>query len=1110
MGRHTRSGRLGTGALALLLAAGALAAVPTPTALPNLPPSFDAATLVAAPTGVAPTVDGVVDSVWSGARPLEVTAVGGSGAFPPGSGIQVRALYDSGSLFLLIEWADATPDFAKSAWVLLDNSTPGGNWSQQAWGDDALSLVLDDRQGLEQNFSGFGCGALCHTGAVQEMRTDSPGTVDVWHWSSALTLPFGYADDLYMDNQSKSAGSLWGGFHGDGPDPAAPNLVTTVLGDRPAYLNGTVPLTQSARYVAEADKAAINWTTFNSSALPNGTRVPGYVLSAPSQARGEVRAGAVHTGSGWRLELSRPLTTSDNASRDIAFDDLNATYYWSLSLNDNRTGDNASRAGILYTMIFADNALPDLTAESVFKALPFTVIGDPVNLTVRVYNRGFGPTLAAVFAALLDANATEVANISVPTVASADLYLANFTFPSGTYSVGAHNFTAVLDTAGSELESFEDNNSIAFQVTFVTIAAPPDLAIATANGPVGTVFAGQLFTIDGTVRNNGPGDSVAPVILRALHPSFPTLYIDVGPLSANGTASFSFTFNSSGKARASYPFTVMADPNDTIAEADESVASNLRPVPVDIDDRPDLVARGVTADPPSGLEGGALNLTLTVSNRGAGFYATVDVWFYLDNATATGSANRTAAWSVTLDLAFNESVNVSANWSMPVGLGYTTHYLRVFVDASDVVHESNEGNNNASVQVLVLEPLRPDLVVNGLVLGAPEYRVGEQATANIVVTNQGVAYTGAVRMEVVEATVNRSLGNVTVPAVGAGLSLSFSFNFTVSPGTPGRHSVLVIVDVDNITNEGKFELNNAATVNFTLLAAATPDLAVGQMDFQPPLPALGSVVTIVAIIANHGGAASLPTAVAFTWGATAIGSADVPALGPLETFTASFAWDTSGVRSLSVLVQVTLNVPAGQADGNLSNNLGSIQIALRPAGQPSFRLGAAKVAPATATEGAAVRIEVMVSNNGTAAGTAVLRFLVDGVEINRTNLTLPAGGSATVSTTWTAAGAGSHRAGVELQLDGLSVNASSQAFTVAGPAAGGEPPFVALSLLALVVVVLLSLALLRRPPARGAQTEGPEGSPRREAGHRAQGEQEAGQGKGGGSKPEGENPPQEQ
>ncbi len=1064
MGQKPRSGRIGAAAFALLVAAGALAAVPAPTAMPNLPPSYDAATLVVAPTGSAPTVDGIVDAVWSGARPLEVTAVGGSGAFPPGSGIEVRALYDSGSLFLLIEWSDATLDFAKSAWLLLDNSTPQGNWSRQAWGEDAMSLVLDDGQGLEQNFSAFGCGALCHTGAVQEMHTDSAGTVDVWHWSSALTMPFGYADDLYMDNQSKTAGSVWGGFHGDGPDPAAANVVTTGFGDRPAYLNSTVPLTESARVVGDADKAAVNWTTFNSSSMANGTRVPGYVLSAPSGGRGDVRAGALYTGSGWRLELSRPLVTADNASRDIAFDDLNASYFWSLSLNNNQTGDNGSRAGILYKMIFAGNALPDLTPESVLKA-PFNVLGGPVNVTVRVVNQGFGATGAPVFAAILDANATEVANLSVPTIASSDLYLANFSFPSGPYSVGSHNFTAVLDTGDSELESFEDNNTIAFQVTFVTVAAPPDLQVVTADGPSGTVFAGELFALNGTVRNNGPGDSVAPVVLRALHPLFPTMYLDVGPLLANGSAPYAFTFNSSGHAGGSYAFTIMADPNNTIVESDESVGSNLRPVFVDIDAQPDLVARGVAADPASGLEGDTLNVTLTVQNRGAAFSGTVDVWFYLDNASSVTALNRTAAWSVPLDLPYNASLNFSANWTVPTGLGYTTHFLRAFVDATGAVFESNEGNNNATVQLLVLEPLRADLVVSGLVLAASEYRVGDTATANLVVTNQGVAYVGDVRLEIVEATVNRSLGNITVPAVGAGLSLSFSFNFTVPPGTPGRHSVLVVVDADNTTNEGKYELNNAGSVNFTLLASASPDLAVTQMDFQPPLPALGMLVTLVAVVTNQGSAPSGAATVSFTWGATAIGSVAVPALGPAETFTASLAWNTSAVRSLSVLLQATVTVPVGPNDGNLSNNVGTLQIAFTQPGQPAFRLGAAKVAPAAPAAGEAVRIEVSVSNNGTASGTALLRFLMDGVEVNRTNVTLAAGASETRFTTWVAQGTGSHRATVELQLSGLAVNASSMTFTVSGPAATGELPYAALGLLAVVVVVLLALALLRRPPA---------------------------------------------
>ena len=1073
MRRNSRAGKLRSGVLALLVAAGALAAVPAPTALPNLPPNFDAATLVAVPTLALPSIDGALDGVWSGARPLEVTAAGGSGNFPPGSGIQVKALYDSASLYLLIEWADPTEDFAKAAWLLTDNSTPEGNWSRQPWGEDAMSLILDDGQGLEQNFSSFGCGALCHTGGLQEMRTDGAGTVDVWHWSSALTHPFGYADDLYLDNQSKANGSVWGGFHGDGPDRAAENLATTAFGDRPAYLNGTVPLGESARYVGDADKAPINWTTFDSVSLANGTRVPGFVLSAPSAARGEVRAGAVHTGTGWRLELARPLVTTDNASRDLSFDDLNATYFWSLSLNNNQTGDNASRAGILYKLIFADNTLPDLTPESVIKASPFTVIGDPVDLTLRALNLGFGATSGPVFAAVRDeSNVTEVANVTVPIISSGDLFLANITFPSGPYPAGAHNFTARLDTADSELESFEDNNTLAFQVTFVTVVSPPDLAVLSAEGPPGVVFSGEPFTLNGTVANNGPGDSVADVVLRAEHPALAPIYLNVGPLLANETASYAFIFNSTGLAGGSYAFTITADPNDTIAESDESVSSNSRPVLVEIDDRPDLVAAGIAADPPSGLEGDALNLTLTVQNRGAAYSGTVEVWLYLDNASSTGPVGRTGNWTVPVALPFNASANSSANWTLPAGLGFTTHFLRAWVDATDVVGESSEANNNATVQILVLEPQRPNLVVTGLVLGASEYRAGDTASASIEVRNLGVDYAGAVRLEVIEATQNRSLGNITVPAVGAGLASNFSLTFTVPAGTPGQHSVLAVVDADNTTNEGKYELDNAASVNYTLLAPAVADLVLSQMDFQPPLPALGSLVTLIAVVSNQGTAASPATTVSFAWGATPIGTAPVPALGPGQTFTASLTWNTSSVRSLAALVGATVQAPPA-SDANLSNNVASIQIGFTQPGQPSFRLGSAKVAPASAAVGETVRLEVFVSNNGTAAGEAVLRFLLDGVEFSRLNLSLAPGAGETRSATFVAAGPGTHRAGVELQLQGLAVKASSVTLTVSGPAAPGEPPYAALGLLAAVVIVLLSLALLRRPPAPPEEDEPP-------------------------------------
>jgi len=93
---------------------------------------------------------------------------------------------------------------------------------------------------------------------VSEMRLEGAGVLDAWVWSSSLSNVFAYMDDRYLDNTSKANGSATGGFHGDGPDPWTNNTVNTAFGDRPAYLNSSVPLSTSARFITDTNTTSDN------------------------------------------------------------------------------------------------------------------------------------------------------------------------------------------------------------------------------------------------------------------------------------------------------------------------------------------------------------------------------------------------------------------------------------------------------------------------------------------------------------------------------------------------------------------------------------------------------------------------------------------------------------------------------------------------------------------------------------------------------------------------------------------------------------------------------------------------------------------------------------
>jgi subtilase family serine protease len=1055
--------RLRALALTLLVAAGVLAAAPVPLALPNLPPSYDTQTLIASPAPSTPTLDGVVDAVWSSARPLEITAFGASGAWPVGAGISMRAMHDNTTLFLLIQWDDATQDYSRDAWLLSDNQTASGNWTRTTWGDDAMAFYLANASAGDVNFTSAGCGPTCHTGGTyNEMRTTT-GLLDAWLWSSSLTAPLGFADDRYLDNASKPS-SPTGGLHGDGADPFADNSVVTGNGTRPGFLNGSVPLTQSAKFIAAADASPINWLSFNSTSMPKGATVPGYILSAPTGGRADVAAGAAYASSKWTLEMSRPLVTADLATRDVQVVDLNETYFFNLAVFNNQTGINHSNAGFVYKLIFAGNSLSDLTPESVTPDTPTTTIGNPVNITVSVRNQGFGPSSSSVFASVVDnVSLLQVANGSVPSIASFDFYLLNLSFSSVGYTPGPHNFTVSVDTVNTEAESFENNNTRPFQIVFVNLVTPSDLSLETADGPALTVFDGETFIVNGSVRNIGPGDTLANVTVDGGHPLFGNRTQDIGPLAAGASANYSLVFNASSVPRGTYAISVKVDPANLISEQRED--NNGLVALVDIEDRSDLTVPAVFADPASGTDGATLNLTVTVLNRGAHFAGAIEIWIYYDDAFSTTGINRTALWNVSVDLLHAGRANFSAPWTIPAARGEGNHSVRARVDAADAVVEFDENNNNGYAQIFVVPPPRPDLEITAIATAASAYTAGDTATVSITVLNRGVNYTGSVRMSVTEATLNRPLGNITVLALAANASAVYSLDFIVPPGTPGAHSVLAEVDIDHVLDEVR-ELNNVRSTAFTLLAPPVPELQFASTSHLPALPTLGEGVTISAVVRNAGDAtSSAGTSLTLMWGSAAIGTVAVPAIAPGASFTGTFLWDTTNVTSLSALLTATVTVPPGAPEANQSNNVVTFSVNFLARGQSEIHIANITVTPAAALTGDPVRVEARVFNIGTGEGSVLVVFLVGDRPFEFQNVTLAPGESQTVRATWNSTGVGSVALVVQIRTGTPAQTAGqvSASVTLTAPAGSSLLAWVALGLLAVVGIALFVFLRKRAP-----------------------------------------------
>lgn len=116
----------------------------------------------------------------------------------------LKAAYDSMYLYFFLEWDDSDLDASRASWIwggdpdpLKPDSTAG--WTSQR-NDDQISLVfeIESTSGQAGTFANAGCATVCHNGTM----APETGSVDIWNWSTALSEPFGFAFDMYADQDS--------------------------------------------------------------------------------------------------------------------------------------------------------------------------------------------------------------------------------------------------------------------------------------------------------------------------------------------------------------------------------------------------------------------------------------------------------------------------------------------------------------------------------------------------------------------------------------------------------------------------------------------------------------------------------------------------------------------------------------------------------------------------------------------------------------------------------------------------------------------------------------------------------------------------------------------
>ena len=462
------------------------------------------------------------------------------------------------------------------------------------------------------------------------------------------------------------------------------------------------------------------------------------------------------------------------------------------------------------THAHSTKALPDLVIYSmVVPSIPTT---PTFNVTVTTRNQGGVTAPPSTTRLYLSVNSTwdsldiQIGAMSVPALGAVANYTATVAV-TPVVPVGRYYLIAKADALGVITEVSETNNT---RSGVTTIGADLIMSLLT----VPTSFTpGLSLTVTNTVKNNSGWAAgffdvafylSTNTVLDAADTLIATRPVPGLPAGLTNTAATVLTMpvvpagNYYLIAKADAPVSQVPESNET----NNTLARLTKALP-------DLVVSALTTLP-SGA-GLPLALTETTKNQG-GAATTVNTWtaFYLSTNNVWDAADTLLGSRVVPPLAAGATSAWSGSFAVPVGFPTGTFYVIAKADASTLVTEVSETNNNKAASVKI----GPDLKFVSFTVPSPVIR-GNTYPVSDVVQNVGGGNAGPCLVRFyASADAVLDAGDILlpqahgVPALGPGALAAGGVALTIPTVIPvGYYYLIAVVDATNVVPE-LLETNN--------------------------------------------------------------------------------------------------------------------------------------------------------------------------------------------------------------------------------------------------------------------------------------------------------------
>lgn len=284
------------------------------------------------------------DPVWQKAPAVLIPVKGRGTPDEQEETVFTKALYTDDSIYFLFKWLDPTRSVTKQSWKF-----DGDKWVHLKGNEDRIALLFEITR--INKFATRGCAITCHS-PPDEPRDDwkfatktAAERGDLWHWKSARSAPYNYADDAWLTVAGRPTGSYreTGRIKdvGDGGDVKN----QTRDKSKPLYMQDPTekPSVPGFLLMEEAVKIT-DYSVFKA-----GNIIPFRLPKKPSGSRFDVKAISRYRDGGWTVMLYRKLDTGHED--DVVFNPKKQ-YSFAMAVFDD-SGSDHSKATKPMTLKFS-------------------------------------------------------------------------------------------------------------------------------------------------------------------------------------------------------------------------------------------------------------------------------------------------------------------------------------------------------------------------------------------------------------------------------------------------------------------------------------------------------------------------------------------------------------------------------------------------------------------------------------------------------------------------------------------------------------------------------------------------------------------------------------